>query len=202
MDELPITAVLTEEHGQTLLSSARQAITIYLQTKKTVSPETAVSPLDRKAGAFVTLWLKQMPLEQENLAAGHLRGCIGHIQPDAPLFQIVPVMAVRAATADPRFPPMSLDELENIQIELSVLSQLTPVINITDIEVGRHGLFIEAGIHRGLLLPDVPTRRSWDLSQFLQAVCLKANLPPDFWRSNKATLFSFTTATFEEPIGD
>ena len=200
MDELPITAVLNEEHGNTLLTSARQAITIYLQTQKTVTPETAVSPLDRKAGAFVTLWRKKNPAEKDTDPTARLRGCIGHIQADAPLFQIVPIMAVRSATADPRFPPMDLAELAQIQIEISVLSQLSPVHNVNNIEVGKHGLFIESGANRGLLLPDVPTRRNWDRAQFLQAVCLKANLPPDFWQNNNSNLSSFTTITFEEPV--
>ena len=199
MDELPITAVLNEKHGATLLNSARQAITIFLQTKKTVTPETAVAPLDRKAGAFVTLWRKKNPAQPDVNPTSRLRGCIGHIQADAPLFQIVPIMAVRSATADPRFPPMDLAELENIQIEISILSQLSPVNHVNDIEVGKHGLFIEAGINRGLLLPDVPTRRNWDRAQFLQAVCLKANLPPDYWQNNNSNLSSFTTVIFEEP---
>lgn len=201
MDDLPITAVLTATHGKTLLTYARRAITLFLQTNKIEIPETAVFPLTQKAGAFVTLWLKKLPSNQDSAYPGaRLRGCIGHIQPDAPLYQIVPTMAVRAATADPRFPPMSLDELENIQIELSVLSQLSFVENVNSIEVGTHGLFIETNNHRGLLLPDVPARRQWNREQFLQAVCLKANLPPDFWQNKSANLSSFTTTIFEEPL--
>lgn len=199
MDNLPITAVLTSAHGKLLLESARAALTTFLHNKEIPIPETSIPPLTQHAGAFVTLWLKKLPAGIDPDQPGiRLRGCIGHIQADTPLFQIVPVMAVRAATADPRFPPISEDELNNIQVEISVLSPLTPVTKIADIEVGEHGLFLEGGGSRGLLLPEVPVRRGWDRSQFLHAVCLKANLPPDFWQNNKAKLFIFTTLVFEE----
>jgi uncharacterized protein len=199
MDDLPITAVLTQTHGQTLLASARQTLTAYLLSKEIQLPQTSSPPLTQNAGAFVTLRVRQLPIGADlDQPGARLRGCIGHIQPDTPLFQIVPVMAIRAATADPRFPPMSIDELDNIQIEISVLSLLTLVKNIAEIEVGKHGLFLEVGSRRGLLLPEVPVRRGWDREQFLQAVCRKANLPPNFWQNSKAKLSVFITIVFEE----
>ncbi len=199
MDDPPITAVLTEAHGKILLESARHTLTTFLHTKEIPIPETSTPPLTQNAGAFVTLWLRRLPPGNDPEQPGiRLRGCIGHIQADTPLFQIVPVMAVRAATADPRFPPMSEEELDNIQVEISVLSTLTPVDNVADIKIGKHGLFLQGGGSRGLLLPEVPVRRGWNRDQFLQAICLKANLPSGFWKNSKAKLSMFTTIVFEE----
>ena len=200
MDDLPITAVLKPVHGNILLKSARQTLETFLHSKEPLIPATSTYPLTQNAGAFVTLWLKQLPPgANPNQPGIRLRGCIGHIQADTPLYQIVPTMAVRAATADPRFPPMGAQELNNIQIEISVLSPLSRVDNWATIEVGKHGLFLEGGGSRGLLLPEVPSRRNWGRIQFLQAVCLKGNLPTDFWQNDAANLFLFTTAVFQEP---
>lgn len=199
MDDLPITAVLTPAHGKILLESARSTLATYLNDKKIQIPLHGTPPLTENAGAFATLWQRQpagkIDIPERDI---RLRGCIGHIQADTPLFQLVPAMTLRAATADPRFAPMEAIELDDIQIEVSILSPLTQIEDIAAIEVGKHGLLLEAGGKRDLLLPEVPVRRGWDREQFLQAVCRKANLPPNYWQNSRAKLFIFTTVVFEE----
>jgi AmmeMemoRadiSam system protein A len=105
--------------------------------------------------------------------------------------------AVSAATDDPRFPPLTPEELEEISIEISVLSPLKRISNIDEIEVEKHGLVIVAEGRSGLLLPQVATEAGWDRQQFLEAVCRKAGLPEDAWMQG-ATLYTFTAIVFGE----
>ena len=141
----------------------------------------------RKSGAFVTL-------ESE----GELRGCIGHILAQEPLAATVQQAAVSAATGDPRFPPLTLEELEKITVEISVLSPLRRITDVEEIEVGKYGLFIVAEEGSGLLLPQVATDEGWTRDQFLDALCRKAGLPEDAWRSGGTTLYTFTAIVFGE----
>ena len=128
--------------------------------------------------------------------AARLRGCIGHTAADERLIDLVPVMAVKAAIRDPRFPPVTAVELPKLHIEISILSALTPVTDIEAIELGVHGLVIESGAKRGLLLPQVPRMFGWSRDEYLEAICRKAGLRPSAWRT--ADLLSFTTQVFEE----
>jgi len=138
-------------------------------------------------GAFVTL-----------KKAGQLRGCIGYIEPRVSLIEAVANNAQSAALRDPRFTPVTPQELADISIEISALTPLEPVADVEDIEVGRHGLVISRGPHRGLLLPQVPVEWGWDREEFLQQTCHKAGLPPEAWKQNDTELLSFEAEVFSE----
>jgi AmmeMemoRadiSam system protein A len=114
----------------------------------------------------------------------------------APLFKVVQECAVAAATEDPRFPPVSANELPSLRIEISVLTPLVP-IRPEEVQVGRHGLMVSKGRMRGLLLPQVPVEWGWDREMFLDQTCVKAGLPPSAWRHG-ATLQAFTAEVFGE----
>lgn len=141
--------------------------------------------LAERYGAFVTL--------KRN---GELRGCIGNIVGTASLGETVAQMAKAAATADPRFPPLKPEELKGLELEISVLTPLEPVIDPNDIVVGRHGLFIVYGNNRGLLLPQVATEQGWDRETFLEQTCWKAGLPPGAWRNPGAQIYKFSAEVF------
>jgi AmmeMemoRadiSam system protein A len=136
--------------------------------------------------AFVTLHVR-----------GALRGCIGHLDPDAPLGDIVARCAVAAATSDPRFRQLRAPELDDLHIELSLLGPVEPVSSIELIEVGRHGVVVEQGRRRGLLLPQVATEWGWDAVRFVCETCRKAGLPMDAWRHG-ASMFRFEAEVFAE----
>jgi AmmeMemoRadiSam system protein A len=140
----------------------------------------------RSDGVFVTLRRR-----------GELRGCIGHIEADQPVAPIVGRCAVAACSADSRFPPVTAEELPEIEIELSLLGPLDPVTDIRDIEIGRHGLVVEQGWSRGLLLPQVATEWQWDRETFLRHTCRKAGLPQDAWKQG-ARLWRFEAEVFGE----
>jgi AmmeMemoRadiSam system protein B/AmmeMemoRadiSam system protein A len=177
---------LGTEERERLLSIARESIAQYV-TDGTF-PEARVDEPDllKKSGAFVTLELD-----------GELRGCIGHIQAQDPLYSTVQQAAVSAATQDPRFSPLSEGELGRVTIEISVLSPLKRITDIEEIEVGTHGLLISAQGRQGLLLPQVATEEGWNRDEFLQAICRKAGLPQDAWRDG-AALYTFTAIVFGE----
>lgn len=186
---------LNEAQQHKLLVLARQAIAYYLENKRFLEIDTDDPALEQKVGVFVTLrtrWEPGLPHDK----AARLRGCIGHMQADVPLITLVPVMAVKAAMRDPRFPPVTAVELPKLHIEISLLSPLTPVTDIEDIELGVHGLVIQSGMKRGLLLPQVPGMFGWSRDEYLEAICRKGGLHPSAWRSSE--LLTFTTQVFEE----
>ncbi|MBK8988811.1 MAG: AmmeMemoRadiSam system protein A [Chloroflexi bacterium] len=184
---------LTPAQGQTLLRLARAALRHYLAVGEMLPVEADDPDLQQPAGVFVTLRLRDDLLVPH---AGRLRGCIGHIEPDWPLAQVVAAMAVKAATRDPRFPPLTLAELDDIAIEISILSPLQRVEDVSQIEVGRHGLCLQHGRQRGLLLPQVAVIFGWTREEFLQNLCRKAGLPWFAWREGE--LWWFETAVIEE----
>jgi AmmeMemoRadiSam system protein A len=188
---------LTELQQNELLVLARQAIAYYLENNRFLEADTDDPALKQKAGVFVTLrtrWESGLPHDE----AARLRGCIGHMEADEQLIKLVPVMAVKAALRDPRFPPVTAVELPKLHIEISLLSPLTSVTDIEDIELGVHGLVIVSGRNRGLLLPQVPGMFGWSRDEYLEAICRKAGLRPSAWRS--AELLTFTTQVFEEEV--
>ncbi len=126
-----------------------------------------------------------------------LRGCIGHLRADMPLHQCVQELAVAAATSDPRFPPLTIDELDQVNVEISVLSPLYRLTDTQQIEVGTHGLVILQAGRQGVLLPQVPVEEGWDRGEFLENLCLKAGLMQNCW-TKQATLYAFTAVVFEE----
>lgn len=143
--------------------------------------------LCRNAAVFVTLH-----------RGGELRGCIGSMEADTPLYKAIQKMAVAAATRDSRFEPVTEDELPEIELEISVLGDHRPVSGPDDVEVGAHGLRITSGARRGLLLPQVASEHGWDAATFVAHVCRKAGLPDDGWRSPDAQLETFTAQVFND----
>jgi len=170
-----------------LLQLARSAIAARLGGTPVPDRAAPEGPLTAHRGAFVTL-----------TADGTLRGCIGHVVGVVPLWQSVRENAVAAAFRDPRFPPVCEDELSDIRIEISALSELAEVEDPEDITVGAHGLLIEKKASRGLLLPQVASGRGWDRWVFLDQTCRKAGLEPGCWRHPDARVFTFTVESFSE----
>jgi AmmeMemoRadiSam system protein A len=128
---------------------------------------------------------------------GDLRGCLGRLRVDRPLGETVADLAGSVADSDPRFSPLLPSELPFVQIEISVLTPPHPIGSIAEIEVGRHGLIVERGSSRGLLLPQVATERSWTRETFLEQTCIKAGLPRDAWKDG-ATVLAFEAQVFGE----
>jgi len=142
--------------------------------------------LAEPGAAFVTLHVR-----------GHLRGCVGRTDRDTPLTETVTQCAIGAALQDPRFAPLSEEEFEELEIEISILSPLEP-IDAEKIEIGRHGLLIRRRGLRGLLLPQVAAQRHWTPQRFLQETCRKAGLGSHAWKEPGTDLFAFTTDVFSE----
>jgi uncharacterized protein (TIGR00296 family) len=195
---------LSTEEGKMLVQTARLAIAKYLENNQVIkAPEGTPEKLWRKSGVFVTL----------NTAkpAHELRGCIGFPYPEEALVNATIKAAIYAATEDPRFPPVSLDEFKDaVVVELTVLTQ-PQVLKTRDrktlpdmIKVGHHGLVVEGKGTSGLLLPQVATEWNWDASEFLTNCCLKAGLPPDSWLLDGIEVKVFEGEIFEElqPAGD
>ena len=178
-------ALLDADARRALLQRARAAIAhaIGAPPVPIPSPQSPI-PEDLRAGAFVTLRVR-----------GALRGCIGYPEPDLPLLAVVDRCAVSAAVSDPRFPPLNAAEWDEVDLELSVLGPIEPVVDIAEVVVGRHGLIVESGRRRGLLLPQVAVEWNWDAAEFAAQTCIKAGLPRDACQSG-ATLFKFEAEVF------
>jgi AmmeMemoRadiSam system protein A len=132
---------------------------------------------------------------------GQLRGCIGYVDPVKPLAEAVAHCAAAAATADPRFPAVTPEDLPHLEIEISVLSPLRRIDDISEVRVGIHGLYISQFGQHGLLLPQVATDFGWDRETFLRQTCLKAGLPGDAWRHGaEIQVFSVDHFTDHAPI--
>lgn len=188
-------------HQAELLRLARATLAHYLATGEVMPYAPEIDWYKEPAAVFVTLRVRERREtggpDGEVWLPGDLRGCVGHIDAERPLYAAVQDAAIKAATTDPRFQPVSAAELENLTIEVSVLSPLRLVENLSEIEVGQDGLFIVGYRRRGLLLPEVPLAYGWGKREFLRALCHKAGLPEDAW-PGAATLFAFTTESFEE----
>ena len=170
-----------------LLLLARRTIESYL-INGTIPEYTTDNPnLLRKAGAFVTLNKRHA-----------LRGCIGNFYAKEPLYKNVQVMAIAAAVEDPRFRQVTADELKDIEIEISVLSELVKVDSIEEICVGEHGLYVTKGYYRGVLLPQVATEYGWDRDTFLCETCVKAGMDQDEWRNGSVKIERFGAQVFNE----
>ena len=179
---------LSGRNRSELLQIARKAIKTYVREGKVWEPEIPDQDREllRPGAAFVTL-----------TQAGELRGCIGYTEALYPLYRTVIRCAIAAATSDPRFAPLKSQELEEIKIEISVLSPLRQIQDLSEIQVGRDGILIEKGGQRGLLLPQVATKYHWDRRTFLEQTCYKAGLPSDAWREG-AKIFTFSAEIFHE----
>jgi len=177
---------LSESDQQVLLNIARGSVQSYLAGFPLALPEIVSGPLMEVRGVFVSLHL-----------GSELRGCIGNIHPATPLFRTVAECAISAAVGDPRFLPLTREELPSVHFELSVLSAMEKVEDISKIEIGRDGLLISKRGVRGLLLPQVATAYGWDRERFLSEASRKAGLRPLEWKED-ATIFRFSADVFEE----
>jgi AmmeMemoRadiSam system protein A len=181
---------LTAADRAALLALARQAIEAALRGDSPPSlPDVPGAAVHR--GAFVTL---------ETREDRELRGCVGHVAGDRPLGEIIRRVAVSAAREDPRFSPVTPDELRDLRIEVSVLD--TPV-RVSPVEpqrvvIGRDGLLVRRGRVQGLLLPRVATEQGWSADAFLEATCHKAGLPRGSWKEPATEVFTFTADSFVE----
>jgi len=181
--------MLSSQQRTQLLRIARQSIEAVFEGRRAeLDLDTLDDALKRPSGAFVTL----------NERTGELRGCIGSIEPVAPLARAVAASAVNAAFRDPRFPPVRKEELPDLHIEISVMSPIVPVSDVSEIEVGRDGLIISRGNRAGLLLPQVATEYAWDRETFLCQTCVKAGLPSEAWRSPDCRIEKFSAEVFGE----
>lgn len=178
--------LLTEKEQKELLKIARDTIVSYVTDGKVPSVETASQGLNLETGCFVTIKRK-----------GELRGCIGNFVSDKPLFRLVQDMAVSAATSDPRFYPMKQHDLDDFELDISVLSPLKKASSVDEIQVGTHGIYIIKGSYRGVLLPQVATEYGWDRDEFLRHTCKKAGLPEDTWKG-ECDIYIFSALVFGE----
>lgn len=174
----------TPEERALLLRLAHEAIVSAVEGRE--SSQDELSPhLAELRGAFTTLYLD-----------GRLRGCVGYPTAILPLYRTVMETARAAAFDDPRFAPVNAEqEARALRISLSVLSPMKE-ISPEQVEVGRHGLLISLGAHRGLLLPQVAVEHGWDRVTFLEQTCHKAGLPPNAWK--EAKIEAFTAEVFGE----
>jgi len=176
---------LTDEEKNVLHIIARTAIESSCGGKGLPEPSPLTSTLREKRGAFVTLH-----------KGGNLRGCIGYIRAQKPLYQTIREMALAAAFQDSRFRPVTAEELKDLSIEISVLTPLKKISRIDEIEVGTHGIYIVKDFHSGLLLPQVATENKWDRETFIRHTCTKAGLPENAWQESDAEIYIFSADIF------
>ncbi|HYL63852.1 MAG TPA: AmmeMemoRadiSam system protein A [Candidatus Methylomirabilis sp.] len=176
----------SETDRRFLLELARQAIAeaVFRQKREVTIPHGGV--FSEKRGVFVTLH-----------ARGRLRGCIGIVEAYEPLRDGVARCAASAALQDPRFSPVAPEEVAELRIEISLLSRPEP-IRPEEVEIGKHGLLICNGAHRGLLLPQVAVEHRFGREQFLEETCYKAGLPARAWQQPETEIFAFTCEVFSE----
>jgi len=182
---------LKVKEQKVLLDIARQAIEEQVRAGRYEIEPREEKALNQRNGCFGTIYQKD-----------ELRGCIGNFQSEQPLFREVALMAVNSATKDPRFYPMREDDLANYRLEISVLSPLEKIEEITDLEVGKHGIYLEKSFHRGVLLPQVAVDHGWDRETFLKQTCIKAGLPTTAWQTEDAEIYIFSAQVFCESLPD
>ena len=186
---------MDEKDKKTLLQIASKSVESAV--KGISNDQTQAEPfspeLNDKNGAFVTL-----------RTCGKLRGCIGRMVSDIPLHKLVSEMAVSAATDDPRFNQIQPSELDDLEIDISVLSPLQMAENPLDFELGRHGIYIKKSSRNGCFLPQVATDTGWTREEFLSQCCsAKAGLSPDAWKKGDTEVYIFTSEIIsEKDVGD
>ncbi len=195
---------LRDEHGVFLVKLARKAIETFLSKRKKIeAPKNAPQILRNPAGVFVTLNKIIDKFEE-------LGGCIGYVLPIKPLIDAVIDVAIAAATEDPRFPPITFDEMSKIIVEVTILTPpekidvSDPNEYLTKIKIGRDGLLLRYGSIYGTLLPQVPVEYNWNVKEFLDNLCLKAGLPLKCWKNLDVEIYSYQAAIWKEkePRGD
>jgi AmmeMemoRadiSam system protein A len=179
---------LTDQEKHSLCELARLGIVGGFAGKQPDSREIPAPPegvLRERLGSFVTL-----------KRGGQLRGCIGTIVPQEELYKNVARMAYASAFQDRRFPALRREELEDTEIEISVLGPIAPCPDPEEIEVGRHGLLLRLNGQSGVFLPKVPLEQGWDRPAYLENLCRKAGLPGGSWNDPKAQLFWYEALVF------
>jgi len=175
----------SEDEKTKLKEIARISIESAVKGKKPPEPDGLTKKLKEPYGIFVTI-----------NKHGDLRGCIGRIIGDQPLYLSCQQMARAAATEDPRFPPVTEDELKNLEIEISILTPLQKMGKKEEIVIGRDGLLIRKGMYSGLLLPQVASEYGWDVDEFLTQTCYKAGLSTDALKSKDTEIYRFSAEVF------
>ena len=185
---------LSDSDGEKLVKMARAVVTKYLKTKNRMKLDSEFEEaFSANAGVFVTL------NHQFNL-----RGCIGYVLPDKKLYNALEDAAIAAATEDPRFPPVTYEELDQITFEVTVLTPpqeievIDPKEYPSKIKVGRDGLIVKSGFNSGLLLPQVPKEYGWDEEEFLGHTCKKAGLHKEQWKEKDTKILKFEGVVFKE----
>lgn len=179
---------LSEAERRAALHLARTAVVDAISNRKLPDAFPREGVFAERRGVFVTLHVRN-----------RLQGCIGVIEAKEPLGEAIARCAASAALEDPRFAPMRAEQLDELSIEISLLSPMEP-ISPEAIEIGRHGLFVHLHAQRGLLLPQVAIEHRLTREQFLEETCRKAGLPREAWRDPEAQLFGFICEVFSERI--
>jgi len=181
--------MLTHELKRELLGIARNSIAAALQPKpaRTVGSPLVSQELSKPCGAFVTIRMDR-----------DLRGCIGYMESHLPLAEVIAEVAVKAALDDPRFPPLALRELDQVTLEISILSPMRRISSMEEIHVGEHGLMLELESSKGVFLPQVATEYGWNAEEFLEAVCGKSGLHRLSWKDANAKISVFTAEVIDE----
>jgi AmmeMemoRadiSam system protein B/AmmeMemoRadiSam system protein A len=182
---------LTKDEQKTALRLARDTLELWISKRKI--PEDVeknydiTKTLNDNRGVFVTLNM-----------GGDLRGCIGYVTGREPLFKGIMDNAVNASTYDPRFSPVEKDELDSIEIEISVMTPMVKAESVDEIKVGVHGLMMKNGMRSGLLLPQVPVEWGWNRQEFLEHTCQKAGMNSNCWKDPNTIIYKFTAQVFGE----
>jgi len=180
--------MLSNKQKQILLKIARKTIETHIKSDKTPTFKIDDRLLNEEYGAFVTLHKK-----------GQLCGCIGNIIGTMPLWKTVRNMAIESATGDPRFLSVTENELEQIDIEISVLTHPKRIKNIDEFRLGEHGVIIKSGFNQGVFLPQVAQETGWSKEEFLSSLCThKAGLSPDAWKDKATEIHIFSAQVFGE----
>src|SRR5512145_1802607 len=175
---------------QALIATAREAVSCRLERRAPRWPDASAA-LDRRFGAFVTLRSRSGPYAS-------LRGCIGRITATESLIETVRTMAAEAAFEDPRFPPVSSEEYPGLVFEITVLSPMRRIGDVSEIEVGKHGVYLTKGWRSAVFLPQVATEQGWDRETLLGHLCVKAGLPDASWKEEDAIFHVFEGRIIEE----
>lgn len=189
---------ISDEEGKILVKIARDAIENYVRDLKRITPPRDLpEKFYEKCGVFVTINKREYGEKQ-------LRGCIGYPYPDKPLIEAIIDSGIAAAVEDPRFEPLSIDELSKVLIEVSVLTPpelivvRSPKEYPSKVKIGEDGLIFKWIWGSGLLLPQVPVEYNWDAEEFLSNTCMKAGAPPDAWLLPNVKIYKFQAIIFEE----
>lgn len=180
--------LLNTEQKKKLLKIARDTIIEYVTNKKVLEVKETDPALNQTLGAFVTLHINK-----------ELRGCIGNIIGQKPLYLTIRDMAIASASEDPRFSPLTKGEIPLIHIEISVLSTLKEIKNPDEITLGKHGVLVKSGSKGGVFLPQVASQTCWTKEEFMGNLCKhKAGLPQDAWKKGQCEIHIFSAEVFSE----